>query len=246
MEVNGIELKDSSLRMKSNSKALTIYSRKVANKNLLREKVWKIIYDFSKRTFDIICGLVGCIALIPIVAIVKIAYLLSGDTYPILFKQERIGKHGKKICIYKIRSMVHNAEKVLENLMEKNPDIRQEYIKNKKLENDPRITKIGKFLRKTSLDEFGQFINVLKGEMTMIGPRPYLPREKEDMAIYYKDIVSCKPGITGLWQANGRNKINFENRCRLDSFYSKHKCLIFDMKIFRKTFSAVLSREGAE
>lgn len=227
-------------------KALTVYSEKKARRRLLRTKAWQNFYGFMKRSFDIACGLVGCICLVPIIAIVKLTYLMHGDKAPVLFKQERIGKDGKKIYIYKVRSMVHNAEQVLEELMEKHPEIRQEYLTNKKLENDPRITRVGKFIRKTSLDEFGQFINVLKGDMTMIGPRPYLPREKDDMNKYYHDIITCKPGITGLWQANGRSNINFQNRCRLDSFYSKHKCLIFDLKIFKKTFSAVLSGEGAE
>lgn len=212
----------------------------------LRKKLWNLFYEGSKRLFDIGCGIAGCMCLIPILIIVKIAYLKNHDTAPILFKQERIGKGGKKIYIYKIRSMVDHAEDVLEELMRKDPKIREEYLTNKKLENDPRVTKIGRFIRRTSLDEFGQFINVLKGDMTMIGPRPYLPREKEDMRRYYRDIVSCKPGITGLWQASGRSNVNFANRCRLDSFYSKHKCLIFDMKIFTKTFSAVLNSEGAK
>lgn len=245
MIVNDIDLKDTELHMKSNSQALTTYSRSKAIRNSLRAKAWNSFYAFSKRSFDIVCGIIGCICLLPILLLVKIAYLRHGDKAPILFKQERIGKGGKTICMYKIRSMVHNAEQVLEELMEKDPAIREEYITNKKLENDPRVTRVGKILRKTSLDEFGQFINVLKGDMTMIGPRPYLPREKEDMKMYYHDIITCKPGLTGLWQANGRSNINFENRCRLDSFYSKHKCLWFDIKIFKKTFSAVLSGNGA-
>ena len=211
-----------------------------------RKKLWNMFYEGSKRLFDICCGIAGCICLVPILIVVKIAYLKNHDTAPILFKQERIGKDGEKIYIYKIRSMVDHAEDVLEELMRNDPKIREEYLTNKKLENDPRVTKIGRFIRRTSLDEFGQFINVLKGEMTMIGPRPYLPREKEDMKRYYRDIVSCKPGIKGLWQASGRSNVNFDNRCRLDSFYSKHKCLIFDMKIFTKTFSAVLNSEGAK
>ncbi len=211
----------------------------------LKKKAWEIFYGTLKRTFDIICALVGCICLIPIIFFVKLAYLRHKDTAPVLFKQERIGKNGEKIYIYKIRSMVHNAEQVLEELMEKDPEIKEEYLTKKKIENDPRITRVGRFIRKTSLDEFGQFINVLKGEMTIVGPRPYLPREKDDMNRYYRDIITCTPGITGLWQVNGRSNINFANRCRLDSFYSKHKCLIFDMKIFTKTFKAVFSREGA-
>lgn len=208
-------------------------------------KIWNYIYAFCKRTIDIIAGLVGIICLIPIMLVVKIAYMLDGDREPILFKQERIGKDGKEIEIYKIRSMVVDADKLLMEMLEMDPKIKAEYQETKKLKNDPRITKIGNFIRKTSLDEFAQFINVLKGDMTLVGPRPYLPREKDDMKKYYKDIINCKPGITGLWQVSGRSNVSFANRCRLDSFYSKHKCLIFDGKIFVKTFSAVLKKDGA-
>ena len=141
--------------------------------------------------------------------------------------------------------MVPNAEKVLEELMEKDPKIKEEYLTNKKLENDPRITKVGAFIRKTSLDEFGQFVNILKGEMTVVGPRPYLIREKEDMGKYYIDVICCKPGLTGLWQVEGRSDIGFVNRCRLDRFYNQHKSIWFDIKIFFKTFLSVLQSKGA-
>ncbi len=208
-------------------------------------KLWNGFYAFVKRAVDIVAGLVGMICLVPIMLFVKIAYLLDGDTAPIMFKQKRIGKGGKEIEIYKIRSMVINADKILIEMLEMNPEIKAEYQENKKLKNDPRITKVGNFIRRTSLDEFAQFINVFKGDMTLVGPRPYLPREKEDMKKYYKDIINCKPGITGLWQVSGRSDVNFANRCRLDSFYNKHKCLFFDGKIFLKTFAAVLKKEGA-
>lgn len=203
-------------------------------------------YKFCKRAFDIGVGLIGTMLLLPIMAVVKLMNLKHGDKAPILFKQKRIGKNGKTIYIYKIRSMVPNAEQVLEKLMKENPKIKEEYEKNKKLENDPRITRVGAFIRKTSLDEFGQFVNILKGDMTVVGPRPYLFREKNDMGEYYKDIVQCKPGLTGLWQVEGRSDIGFENRCRLDRFYNQHKGLWFDMKIFLKTFVSVLQSKGAK
>ena len=203
-------------------------------------------YKFFKRAFDICVGLVGTMLLLPIMLVVKIANLKHGDNDPVLFKQKRIGKDGKEINIYKIRSMVPNAEQVLEKLMKENPKIKEEYEKNKKLENDPRITKVGAFIRKTSLDEFGQFVNILKGDMTVVGPRPYLLREKEDMGEYYKDVIACKPGLTGLWQVEGRSDIGFENRCRLDKFYNDHKGMWFDMKIFLKTFVSVLQSKGAK
>lgn len=217
---------------------------KSKTKSILR-KLWNGFYEFCKRAVDIVAGLCGMICLLPIMLFVKIAYLKDGDKAPIMFKQKRIGKNGKEIEIYKIRSMVVDADKILMEMLALDEKVRQEYAETKKLKNDPRITKVGSFIRKTSLDEFAQFINVFKGDMTLVGPRPYLPREKEDMKKYYKDIINCKPGITGLWQVSGRSDVNFANRCRLDSFYNKHKCLIFDGKIFLKTFAAVLKKEGA-
>ena len=198
-----------------------------------------------KRFIDIIAGFVGCLINIPLYLYVKHKNEKAGDTDPILFKQVRIGEYGDPITIYKYRSMVPNAEAILEKMMEEDPEIKQEYHKNKKLENDPRITEAGKFLRKTSLDEFPQFLNVLKGEMSLIGPRPYLPREQADMGFYYDSIVQCKPGITGMWQANGRSEISFIQRCQLDDYYFKNYSIWLDLTILFKTLKAVLYERGA-
>lgn len=230
---------------KENIRALALYSRKFRLMQLLKYHAKNDPYRITKRLFDIVVGLVGTMMLLPLILLVKIANLRHGDKDPVLFKQVRIGKNGKEIKIYKIRSMVPNAEKVLEELMEKNPKIKEEYLTNKKLKNDPRITKVGAFIRKTSLDEFGQFVNVLKGDMTVVGPRPYLYREKDDMGEYYSDIVACKPGLTGLWQVEGRSNIGFVNRCRLDRFYKEHRSMWFDIKIFIKTFVSVIVSKGA-
>ena len=230
---------------KENLKALARYSKTFRFMQVLKYKTRTGTYSIFKRAFDIIVGLVGTLCLLPIMLFVKIANLFHGDREKIIFKQKRIGKGGKEINIYKIRSMVPNAEKVLEDLMEKDPKIKEEYLTTKKLKNDPRITKVGNFIRKTSLDEFGQFVNILKGDMTVVGPRPYLFREKEDMGEYYEDVVCCKPGLTGLWQVEGRSDIGFVNRCRLDRFYKEHRCIMFDIKIFFKTFLSVLQNKGA-
>lgn len=141
--------------------------------------------------------------------------------------------------------MVTNADKVLEEML-KDENIRNEYKKKMKLANDPRITKIGNILRKTSLDEVPQLFNVLKGDMSLIGNRPYLPREKDDMTIYYKQIIKTKPGISGYWQVNGRSNTTFEERLILESYYSNNVNFLFDLKIFLKTFIVVFSRNGAE
>lgn len=230
---------------KESLKGLRSYSKAFRFIQIVRQKTKSSSYRIFKRMFDIAVGLVGTICLLPIMLVVKIANLFHGDRESIIFKQKRIGKNGKEINIYKIRSMVPHAEDVLEELMKKNPKIREEYLTNKKLKNDPRITKVGAFIRKTSLDEFAQFVNVLKGEMTVVGPRPYLPREKEDMGEYYTDVIACKPGLTGLWQVEGRSDIGFTNRCRLDRFYKEHKSIVFDIKIFFKTFLSVLQNKGA-
>lgn len=206
----------------------------------------KRVYFFIKRLFDIIVGIIGCILLIPFAIIIKIAYLIQKDYAPIIFKQERIGEGGKIIKIYKFRSMIPDAEKVLEELMENDPEIKKEYLTNKKLENDPRLTKIGNVIRKASIDEFPQFLNVLKGEMSLIGPRPYLLREKEDMGRYYEDIIACRPGITGLWQVSGRSDLSFSYRLKLDRIYYLQRNLLIDLIITFKTFKAVFLKNGAK
>lgn len=198
-----------------------------------------------KRAFDIMFGMIGIIMLIPISAIVYIAIKLE-DGGNAFFTQKRIGYKGKKIRIYKFRTMIKDAEKKLEELMRDNPAIKEEYLKNKKLENDPRITKIGNILRKTSLDEFPQFINVIKGEMSVVGPRPYLEREKEDMGDKYESVILTKPGITGLWQASGRSELEFSERLVLDQYYIRNWTLWFDIVIILKTIRAVFNKTGAK
>ena len=136
--------------------------------------------------------------------------------------------------------MVPNADEVLFKLLEENKELAKEYKKNKKLDNDPRITKIGRLLRNSSMDELPQIINILKNDMTLIGNRPYLPREKEDMGEYFDDIVKTKPGLTGYWQVNGRSDVSFETRLKLEKYYSNHCGLIMDVKIFLKTFIVII------
>lgn len=196
-----------------------------------------IFYTCIKRILDIIIGLIGTILLIPITIIVKIAYMLTGDFHPIFFIQERVGKNGKTFKIFKYRSMIWNAEAELKKLMKTNNKIRDEYTKYKKLSNDPRITKVGKFIRCYSIDETPQFINILIGNMSLIGNRPYLLSEKPFMGKYYKKIIQTKPGITGLWQVSGHNRMLFEERLILES--SCQQCLTRDLNIFIDTFKTL-------
>lgn len=214
----------------------------ISEKSSIRGKMYRGI----KRTFDICVSLVGMLFLVPSIIFVKLAYLLSGDTHSIFYSQKRIGKDGKEFKFYKFRSMLVDSEGILENTLKMDPIAREEYKKTKKLKNDPRITKVGKLIRKTSIDELPQLINIFKGDMSLIGNRPYLPREKEDMGPFYESIVKTKPGLTGYWQVNGRSNTTFEKRLELESFYSNHCGLRMDIKIFFQTFTAVLFHKGAE
>ncbi|MBQ8534731.1 MAG: sugar transferase [Bacilli bacterium] len=206
----------------------------------------RVLYISSKRVFDIICAIIGCIALLPLALVVKISYMLSGDFNSIFFTQNRIGQYGKEFKFYKFRSMIPNADDALFKILRENKDLAREYKINKKLRDDPRITKMGRILRKTSLDELPQVINVLKGEMSIIGNRPYLPREKEDMGEHFGNIVKTKPGITGYWQVSGRSDTTFEKRLELEEHYSQYASFKIDIKIFFKTFQVVLGTKGAE
>lgn len=204
------------------------------------------IYLVVKRIIDIIASMFGIIILIPLTIIVKISYMLSGDFHSIFFNQERIGKNGKPFKMFKFRTMIPNADDELKKLLKKDKKIKEEYTKYKKLENDPRITKVGNLLRKFSLDEFPQFINIFIGNMSLVGPRPYLFREKKDMGKYFNIIKEAKPGLTGYWQVNGRNNTDFKDRLQLDEEYLKIRGLKLDIKIIFKTFFKVLSRDGAK
>lgn len=200
---------------------------------------------FLKRVMDIGIGIVGVLSLIPLTILVWIKTDSEERKHGLFFTQDRIGKDGKSIKIYKYRSMVTGADKILEEMMAKDEKIREEYEKNKKLKDDPRITKVGDFLRRTSLDEFPQFINVLKGEMSFVGPRPYLPREKKDMRDYYEKIIKSKPGITGMWQTHGRSETDFEERLELDEYYYRNWSLWLDIVIIIKTIKNVIGGKGA-
>lgn len=197
------------------------------------------MYNAVKRIFDIVVSLISLILLSPILLIIAIAIRLEDGGKAILV-QDRIGLNGKLFKFYKFRSMIKDADKVLFELLESDEQLALEYKINKKLVNDPRITKIGKFIRKTSLDELPQLINILKGDMSFVGNRPYLPREIDDMQPYYESIVKSKPGLTGLWQVSGRSNLTFKNRCKIEANYSEKMSLSLDIKIFFKTFAVIL------
>ena len=212
----------------------------------IKEVIKTKSYHFIKRVFDLLCSTIGCIALIFISIIIKIVYMINGDFHTIFYTQDRIGKDGKLFRLYKYRTMVPNADVYLTYLLENNEDLRLEYEENKKLANDPRITKAGKLIRRLSIDELPQMINVFLGDMTIIGNRPYLPKERKDMKGFYWDIIKTKPGITGYWQVSGRSDTTFVTRLKLEQYYSKHYGLKMDIKIFFKTFKVVLFGKGAK
>jgi len=219
------------------------------NTNILEQKQHKtfneVTYSFLKRAIDITASATALLLLSPVFLATSLAIRKDSDG-PAMFTQKRIGKDGKLFEIYKFRTMVPDADKKLFELLEQDEKAREEYKINKKLKNDPRITKIGNFLRKTSIDELPQLINVLKGEMSLVGPRPYLPREIDDMGSYYDTIVESKPGITGLWQVSGRSNTTFEDRLEFDMEYTENKGFLYDMGLLTKTVGVVLGKDGAK
>lgn len=196
-----------------------------------------------KRIFDIFLALSLCFILLPFFLLLTLIVKLDGGTA--FYGHERIGKNGKKFKCLKFRSMASNSQELLQQHLTSNPLAYEEWHSTYKLKNDPRITKIGHFLRKSSLDEMPQLINILKGEMSFVGPRPVteqeLPQYKENVTYY----LSVTPGLTGLWQVSGRNDVNYETRVALDMQYIQSWSFFQDLRILGKTVLVVLFRKGA-
>ena len=200
---------------------------------------------FLKMLFDYTLTAVGTVAISPL--LFYIAYRIKKESpRDAIYDGERIGKDGKLFKCYKFRSMYTNGDDIFEQYLKENPDKKVEWETYHKLEDDPRVTPIGNFIRRTSLDELPQIFSVLKGEMSLIGPRPYLPREQEEMREYYKDIVKVKPGISGYWQVHGRSNVTFENRLLMDKWYVVNRHFIMDIKLLWKTIGVVLYKKGAK
>lgn len=204
-----------------------------------------IINIFLKRIIDICGAIVGIMILIPLTIIVALVNFTNHENGPIFYTQERIGKNGKKFKIYKFRTMIVNAQEVLNKILEENEDLKKEWEANRKLKDDPRITKVGKILRKTSLDEFPQFINVLIGNMSLVGPRAVVEDELPKFGFAKNKILSVKPGITGYWAANGRSDTSYEERVKMESTYVDKFSILLDIKLLFKTVISVLKKEGA-
>src|SRR5579884_843535 len=208
-----------------------------------------MFYESAKRVVDIIGAVIGIIVFSPVFVIVAIAIKMDSAGPVLAEVPERVGKNGQLFKMYKFRSMYTNALEILE----KDPKLMEEYKRNSyKLVNDPRVTRVGKFIRKYSIDEFPQFFNIFKGEMSLVGPRAYYPFELEEQQLKYpksrefvKIILSAKPGATGLWQVSGRSDINFDKRVEMDAQYVQRRSILYDLYIILKTIPAVLIGKGA-
>lgn len=233
--INEYDLTQSNIYELSNAR-----TNLVVLQNNLKNK-YKI---FLKLCFDLLSTYLLLIILSPILLVIYLIVYISTKGHP-LFTQERIGQDGKKFKIFKFRSMYIDADKRLEQLLESSKEYKEEWERDFKLKNDPRITSIGNFLRKTSLDELPQLINILKGEMSLVGPRPIVEAEIQKYGEYFSYFKSVKPGITGLWQISGRNDIEYNERVQLDVWYVKNWCVALDIQILIKTVLVVLCKKGS-
>ena len=216
-----------------------------AEKKLIASTTYKKrTYLLFKKVVDLSGGIFGLLLTLPIFLMISVIYLFGENKGPVFFKQLRIGANGREFYMYKFRSMIVNAEKVLKE----DKILYQKYLKNNyKLEQDedPRITKIGQFLRKTSLDELPQLINVIKGDMSIIGPRPVIKDELQEYSLRLNDFLSVKPGVTGYWQICGRSDVGYPERAELEFYYVDNQGARLDNKIFFKTILMVVLRKGA-
>ncbi|ACK97341.1 MULTISPECIES: sugar transferase [Bacillus cereus group] len=216
--------------------------KKEANEILVCEQVpVRKGYILAKRCMDFMGALCGLIILSPVFLMVAILIKYEDPKGPVFFKQIRMGKNGRNFYMYKFRSMVTDAEKRLEDLLIQNEVSGAMF----KMKDDPRVTKIGKFIRRTSIDELPQLINVLKGEMSLVGPRPPLPREVQEYTNYDRQRLMVKPGCTGIWQISGRSSLSFAEMVELDIEYIINRNLILDFKIIIKTVGVMLFDKNA-
>ena len=200
-------------------------------------------YSAAKRTVDVLGALLIGAVFSPLILV--IAVMMSLEDGPILFRHRRIGRGGEAFACLKFRTMVPNAEQILQELLEKNPAAKAEWVRDHKLRSDPRITRIGRFLRRTSLDELPQLWNVLRGEMALVGPRPIVKEEMLRYGRYMPVYLAAKPGVTGLWQVTGRNDTDYRRRVVMDTYYVRKQNLLMDLRILLKTIKVVICGHGA-
>jgi Undecaprenyl-phosphate galactose phosphotransferase WbaP len=210
----------------------------------LKNNLARPLNRYLKIVFDFVLTSVGTIIILPILIFIAL-WIYIDSPGPVIFKHIRIGKDGKEFPCYKFRSMCIDAKEKLEELLKNDPEVRAEWERDFKLKNDPRITKSGAFLRKTSLDELPQIFNVLKGQMSLVGPRPIIKMEMERYGKYINDYLMVKPGITGMWQVSGRSDIDYNERVLLDSWYVRNWSVWIDIVMLFKTIKVVFFRKGA-
>ncbi len=199
------------------------------------------LYRYTKRSTDIVGSLAGIIVLSFLFLVISVWIKMEDPRGPVFFSQKRVGKDGKEFNMYKFRSMVTDAEERLKELLALNETTGAMF----KMKNDPRVTRVGRFIRKTSIDELPQLFNVLKGDMSLVGPRPPLPREVEEYTSYDKQRLLVMPGCTGLWQVSGRSNIGFKEMVELDLQYIQNRTLLFDIKIIFKTVLVLFGSKDA-
>ena len=199
-----------------------------------------VLYEVIKRIIDIVASFTGLIVLSPLMLVVSILIKLESKG-EVIFKQKRVGLNGKEFYMYKFRSMVINAEELKEQLESQNEMSGPMF----KIKDDPRITKVGKFIRKTSIDELPQLINVIKGDMSLVGPRPSLPKEVEEFETWMRERLEVKPGLTCIWQVSGRNNIDFEDWMKLDIKYVRERSFKLDIKLILKTVLVLFGDKNA-
>lgn len=204
----------------------------------------KVIYNMIKRVFDIILSIISIILLSPLFIIIAILIKIDSKG-KVFYKHKRVGKNGEYIYLYKFRSMYSDSKERLEEML-KDPKIRKEWEENYKLNQDPRITKIGSILRKTSLDELPQLLNILNGDMSFVGPRPVIDDEIRKYEQNADKLLSVTPGLTGWWACNGRSCTSYEDRMKLELFYVDNRGILLDIKVLIKTFISVIKRNGAK
>ncbi len=197
----------------------------------------------AKRLLDVVGALTLALVLSPLLLVVGL--VLSRHGGPVLYSHLRTGRFGKSFGCLKFRTMVPNADQVLRDLLHDDPALRREWLRDHKLRNDPRVTTIGRFLRRTSLDELPQLWNVLKGDMSLVGPRPVVHEEWARYGRRLETYLSAKPGITGLWQVTGRSDASYRRRVALDSYYVRKRSLLMDVSILIRTVAVVLRGRGA-
>ncbi len=209
-------------------------------RNNLKSK-WNRLFKF---VFDWCLTLMGTICILPVLIVIAL-WIYHDSPGPVIFRHKRVGRGGKEFYCYKFRSMVVDAEAKLKEILEKDPEARAEWDKDFKLKHDPRITKSGTFLRKTSLDELPQIFNVLKGEMSLVGPRPIIQAEVSRYGAFIEDFYLVRPGITGMWQTSGRSDVDYDERVQMDTWYVRNWNIWFDIVLLWRTFKVVLGGKGA-